>query len=444
MTIRKAGVAKEVSATIAIYFASYFLSYIASVLISRLFGVQQYSDYAVATAVLTISSSIALLGFDKATLQYLPRYFSSQRFDLAAHYIRSTFWMILLFSISLAISISLIIILFEIKRGESMHHIILLALLLVPIVTCVDYLNKILITKKQLLNSLIVFRIQQPFLLMIFVLGCYFFNIRSSTSLIACLAVAWIAILCFYLYWLRNDIPAFAKAKRSSVCWRAWLPRALPFWVCGIVLVTIQNMGVLILEILDVNAREVGIYAAVTQTCHFLIMVHTAVNIVALPRFSEVFSYRNKTQLQNNLNDYLRVIFYFCLLFLVMVAIGGKTMLSFFGPEFVKGYSTLCVLTVGSVINVYCGLSTSLLQIAGLRRIVLRNAVLLFSITMALMFILVPYYGMSGAAWAFSIGMLIINGQQVGYLYNRLGISFFNIFVTRKTPALATPVISSD
>lgn len=432
MSKKQASPGKEVGATISIYFASYFLSYLASVLISRLFGVEQYSDYAVATALLTMTSAVALLGFDKTTLQYLPRYFSCKRHNLAAHYIRSSFWIILLFSIGLSITISMGLVLFEMRRGEGMHHSLVLALCLLPIVTSVDYLNKLLITKKRLMHSLLMFRINQPVILMLLIVACYFFNIRTSVWLVACLGVAWTAILVCYLYWLRADLPHFAKAKHPTVCWRAWLPRALPFWVCGMVLIVIQNMGVLVLEIMNVDLNEVAIYAAVSQTCHFLIMVHTAVNIVALPRFAKIFSFRDNSQLQDNLNDYLRVIAYFCLLFFILVAFAGKAMLGLFGEEFVKGYSSLCVLSVGSIINVYCGLSTSLLQVAGLRRIVLRNAVLLFSITAVLMLVGVPLYGMMGAAWAFTIGMLIVNAQQLWYLQHKLGISFFAIFINKR------------
>jgi O-antigen/teichoic acid export membrane protein len=425
--------AREVTATIAIYFASYFLSYLANILISQLFGVQLYSDFAVGSALLTIASAFALLGFDKTTLQYLPRYFSNQKYELAAHYVRSSFWMILLFSLGVAITIASFVILFEYKQTESLHQIILLSLVAVPIVTLVDYLSKIMITKKRAISSLIAFKIQQPILLMIFVSSYYYFaQARSSALLIGCLALTWFFLLVFFLFWLRSDLPYYAKTKHPTVCWRAWLPRALPFWVCNMVLISVQNMGVLVLEILEAGPKDVAIFAAVSQTCHFLIMVHTAINLIALPRFSEIFIYANFSQIQSLLSEYLRVIFYFCVLFFIAVIIFGKSMLSFFGPEFVKGYPTLCVLTIGSVINVYCGLSTSLLQVGGLRRIVLRNAVLLLSITIVLMFILIPMSGILGAAWAFTIAMSVINGQQLIYLHRRFGISFFALFPKRQ------------
>lgn len=420
--------AAEISATITIYFVSYFLNYVANILISQLFGVQLYSDYAVGNALLTMMGAFALLGFDKATLQYLPRYLSCQKHDLAAHYVRSNFWMILLFSIGLAIVLGTLIVLFEFKHDQALHRILLLSLFMLPLVALVDYLSKLMISKKRTITALIAFKINQPVLLMIFLFSYYFMHGHSGMMLIGCLGLAWLGVLILFVYWLRHDLRYYAKATRPEICWRAWLPRAVPFWICSMVLVSVQNMGVLALEVFNANPKSVAIFAAASQTCHFLIMVHAAVNLLALPRFSQTFSLSHISVIQNSLNEYLRVIFYFCAFFTLMVVFFGKALLGFFGEEFSQGYAVLCVLTAGSIINVYCGLSTSLLQVSGFRRLVLRNSVLLLLLSIILMMILIPYAGILGAACAFSLSMLVVNSIQVLFLQRHLGISFFRIF----------------
>lgn len=93
----------------------------------------------------------------------------------------------------------------------------------------------------------------------------------------------------------------------------------------------------------------------------------------------------------------------------ILLLLFRRPILDFFGPEFSVGEMALMVLAVGQFFNAVCGPVGVVLQMTGKQKL-FRNLVFwAFLCNLILSLILVPIYGLKGAAISCAAGMSIWN-----------------------------------
>jgi O-antigen/teichoic acid export membrane protein len=96
--------------------------------------------------------------------------------------------------------------------------------------------------------------------------------------------------------------------------------------------------------------------------------------------------------------------------------------LAIFGPEFVIGVSSLVVLCIGRLFDTAVGSVGVVLRMTGHSRVVLVDSLLLLALSLALNGVLVPRYGILGAALAGSVCVVFVNGLKLIQIYRFLHI----------------------
>ena len=100
------------------------------------------------------------------------------------------------------------------------------------------------------------------------------------------------------------------------------------------------------------------------------------------------------------------------LLFAVPLAglflVGGRAMLALHGPEFVRGARTVALLTMGHLVNASLGLTGWVLLAAGRSKTVLVNNVGALAVNIALCLVLIPRFGMEGAAASATLAIFVL------------------------------------
>ena len=84
-------------------------------------------------------------------------------------------------------------------------------------------------------------------------------------------------------------------------------------------------------------------------------------------------------------------------------------LLSFFGEEFTDGKVALQILAVGMFVNALFGSVGNYLMMSGHEKLLAKILLAAILISIMLMLLLVPNYGIVGAAWSVSITMIIWN-----------------------------------
>jgi O-antigen/teichoic acid export membrane protein len=91
-----------------------------------------------------------------------------------------------------------------------------------------------------------------------------------------------------------------------------------------------------------------------------------------------------------------------------------------FGEAFERGAPALAILSIGQLINVGTGITSNLQAMAGYAKITLFNSLLFLSLSVVLDLILIPPFGLVGAAVANSTAVVAVNILRIVQIKRRL------------------------
>lgn len=108
---------------------------------------------------------------------------------------------------------------------------------------------------------------------------------------------------------------------------------------------------------------------------------------------------------------------------LIIIIIFGKQILNLFGDGFEDGYSALIVIAIGQFFASISGTVIFLLQMTGSEKIIRTNIIIATFSSIFLGLVLVPFYGLIGAAISTSFGLIFVNILACIKTYKILGIN---------------------
>lgn len=168
------------------------------------------------------------------------------------------------------------------------------------------------------------------------------------------------------------------------------------------------SVDVLFLGLLSSNS-DVGVFSVILR----IVLPFSFLLIVINNVFSRDFSILSK---EGNLHE-MKVKYYKLLLlsiglgggYLILVLSFGNNMLNFFGEEYIYGYNSLVVVSIGNFVLLSTGPSASFLMMSGKEK-EYKN-VLVFSGLISLVSspILISHFGLLGAAYSSSLSLCIKN-----------------------------------
>ena len=220
-------------------------------------------------------------------------------------------------------------------------------------------------------------------------------------------------------YWLAAILAGLAlrhevhrMAVRPSFAARVWLGFALFLSLESGLLYLLQWTDQLLVG-LFMTAADVGVYTAAVRLASLAAVPLIAVNAILAPTMAGLFGSRDRERLRET---YARFTWATLVLGLVLgsaLILLGHNLLAFFGPEFEVGYAALVIITIGHVVNAGTGSSGVLLGMTGHVRWRLFNAGATAALNIALNWLLIPQWGITGSAVATSSSIIAINLLQV-------------------------------
>jgi O-antigen/teichoic acid export membrane protein len=176
--------------------------------------------------------------------------------------------------------------------------------------------------------------------------------------------------------------------------------------------------------------ERVAVYYATAKTLILLHFVYYAVKAGSAQRFSQYYASGDRTRLAAFLRDTIHWTFWPTLGLAVFLFVFGKPLLLLFGPSFGSGYPLLYILAAGILVRASIGPAEILLAMAGQQRITAVIYVATFVVNVGLNLILIPRFGLSGAAFAVSFSLVVETAALYLLVANRLGLhcSIFTAF----------------
>lgn len=216
--------------------------------------------------------------------------------------------------------------------------------------------------------------------------------------------------------------PAAMTAAPPAYRTRSWAMSALPLGLtAGMMLVTKQT-DIVMLGFF-VPAEDVGIYRVAVQVSMLVSFGLGAMNMVLAPQFSRLYAAGDMRRLQRVVTAGARAGLLVALpLVIIFVAFGAEILALAFGHEYASGATALAVLAIGQLINTAMGSVGVLLNMTGHEHHTARGVAVAAASNILLNLMLIPYFGILGAAAATATTFFIWNILLFYSAYKKLDL----------------------
>lgn len=174
------------------------------------------------------------------------------------------------------------------------------------------------------------------------------------------------------------------------------------------------------------SSFEVGIYRAASQTVLVLTLILVSFNTIFGPIIADFFDKKDKKPLAEIFKTVTRWTFMLTLPIFLVMAICSREILSLFGADFAIGWVCLAILSISQLVNVGTGAVGLILIMSGHQYQKLAGDFLMAMINVLLNLILIPRWGIVGAAIATSFSIVVINLMRVIQVFFALKVHPYN------------------
>ena len=235
-----------------------------------------------------------------------------------------------------------------------------------------------------------------------------------------------------------RDVLASARTKVERELWRFIAPLA----IAEALNVLALRLGTFALIPYVTDAQR-GVFNAALLLAGTVSYIRSMFDTVLGPLAAEAWAAGDRDRLAANLQAQTRMVLLFVVPYASVYLVGGEAVLAMLGEEFVAGYHAMVWLALANIINATLGLAGWVLMAALRTRAMLLNNVVKLVVEIVLCVILIPYFGITGAAAATALAILTIQGLQVYEVYRLAGIHPFSAGLA-KLAMLGSVVIGAE
>jgi O-antigen/teichoic acid export membrane protein len=385
------------------------------ILITKISGLEGAGDYGTALTVALLGSFCALFGMDRYLAKQLSVHLTQNKEQEAMILFRKVLRTVLYLSFLLSFILFVALSLGSLLSPDLLSHPIWFAVLLIPPMTG----SKIVVRALDILNKFIleatIYRILLNLVIFLFVLYLYAFAIPWPVSaMISGIALIW--ILFFIL--LCTIMPKGWIYKASSADLKvSFLGINVLFWFYQIVSLLIERIGLIFLEIFEVEELLVGVMAnilTIVRISHFLFLILLT---VVIQQFEQSKIRQDPGQAQTGLSFYSRVIIFSNAVLLLIFCFFGKAILQLFDAAAAPYHYVLLLIFAGIFLQWTVGYAWYYVLLCEEKKFTYAFFSIQAIFVILLDLFLIPAYSILGAALAFLIPMVF--GTCVFYLYFR-------------------------
>jgi O-antigen/teichoic acid export membrane protein len=150
-----------------------------------------------------------------------------------------------------------------------------------------------------------------------------------------------------------------------------------------------------------------------------------SVTIIIAPKIAEVYKNQELVRLKGMIKQSARLIFVLSLPAIILLAVFSSFFLGLFGPEYVVAKEALWILLLGQLFNTLCGPVAIYMNMTGKQNRLHQILILGFVSNLLLNWFLIPEFGMTGAAAATAISMILWNLIAVVYTFRKDSVKTF-------------------
>ncbi len=165
------------------------------------------------------------------------------------------------------------------------------------------------------------------------------------------------------------------------------------------------------------TAKEVGIYGPTWRTALLIAIILESFNSIFAPIISDLYNRKEIRKLEDLFKTVSKWIFTVSFPLTLLVVFFAREILSFWGPEYSRGFISLIILALAQLINCTTGACGFMIMMSGRTKINLFNTLSALVLTIVLSIFLIPEYGILGAALSFGVVLSIVGLARLIEVY---------------------------
>jgi O-antigen/teichoic acid export membrane protein len=391
--------------------------FIIAFLLARLLGAEEYGLYSLALGAATVVTSISGFGLDSAMIRYVA--IQSKKQDDAGLWGTVQIGIMGVLGSSILLAVGLYFLAEPIAQNvfsePQLTRLLQLLSFIVPFLAMSDLLVGIAHGFRRMEYTAFV---QNSVQLLVRIFLIIVFALLGLNAFLTVLAfgISDVAASFVLIYFLNRDLSwkrPINSARRDT---REILNYSLPFWLSGMLTKFRKNIQILLLGSFS-TVSNVGIFSLASKINLVSHVTYSSIVASVKPVIAEVHTLENRVELGRLYQTTTRWTFMFNLPMFLVTVLFPEAILSIFGQSFVNGSTALILLALGELINSGTGICGSIIDMTGYTKTKLVNSVVWVALTLTSNFLLIPQWGLLGAAASVFISVGSINLLRVAEVW---------------------------
>lgn len=399
------------------------IQFAVGVMLARLLGPEDLGTYAFTIALVQVMAIIGQAGFPAYLVRSVALYSTHEAFSELKGLLIGSFQIVIVLSLIVTNVGVAWLIGSGVNVGQVPPHIIMTGLVLVPLLAMGATNSGAIRGLGYVVVGQIPDQIIRPAVYLAVLLTIYAFGLAFSLKdILLVYAGALFASLVAGFVLLIRHAPRQMRNITAEMHRTQWLRQSFPFLLLAGVQVLNYQTDVVMLGMLSTQ-EQVGLYRVAIQVADGLGVLLFAISLVIEPQLARLHAQQDWQRVQRLL-VYSHRIATLVMLPVVLLIVGISTDLVtlLFGAEFRPASSALDILSLGKIIYATVGFSGLALSMFGHAGTAAYLALITVVMNVTLNFMLIPYYGIDGAAVATVVSQFIVN--MLGVIYIKLKFRF--------------------
>ncbi len=402
--------------------AGRLLGYVTRVVIARMHGPAQLGFYALGMTLAQVVNVLAQFGMDNGVVRYVAHYRAGG--DTAR--VRGTILQALAVTFALSVALSGCMFLgagflsdqvFGKPFLETMFRAFAVAIPFLTLMSMTLWASQGFQTMKY---ATLVQQILRPLVNLALVFIFYLLGVQILGA-VAAYILSMVFGSAVALYYLRKVFPDLTESRIEPKYESRELSAVSgPMIVANLTQYANLWTAVILLGIFE-PAPVVGIYDVAARTAGLSTLVLISFGGIFSPMASSLHQQGLLRDLGYLYKDVSRWVFTGALIFFLVTAMLSKDIMRVFGDEFVSGWSVIVVISAAQLFNSSVGPTVRLLAMTGHQKAVMVSTVGSALTAAVLGLLLVPAFGILGAAAATAVALVFANAATLYFVRRRLG-----------------------
>lgn len=398
------------------------IAFLSQVFLARWMGTFEYGIYVLVWTAMIIAGNLSCLGFHTSVIRFIPEYMEKGMMaELRGILLTSRVFVLVASTAFAALGAAAVWLMSD--RIEPYYVVpFILGTICLPMIALSDMLQGIARANAWAISALTPTYIIRPVLILVFMAGMLFAGYQpcAENALIAAILATYATTL-IQLVRVTARVDLKIPSGPRAYLPRVWIAVSLPIFLVESFFFLLTNADVLMVGAY-MSPDDVGVYFAAVKTLALVHFVYFAVKAGVAQRYAHFSHGSDRSGLAAFARETVSWTFWPSLALALVVLALGEPILTLFGPGFDQGYPLLFLLVAGVVARAAVGPCESLLTMSGNQNVCAAVYAVTLALNIALNMVLIPLYGLWGAAIATAFAMVFEAVALSFTVWRRLGI----------------------